>query len=125
MWFSFRNVGARRCIRNYDVIWAKFSSVDTSEICGVAGGRVYQGQERDPFGPGLWRAQTQFCWAALLGPRILRQHGRAGRGRNPRLHSQPREGRPEARTNESLALTNATFRWRQTQGAASAPPLPL
>jgi REP element-mobilizing transposase RayT len=83
---------------------------------------VYQGQERDPFGPGPRRAQTQFRRATLLGPRIFRQHGRAGRGRDPRLHSQPREGRLEARTDESLALTNATFRWRQTQGGAPASP---
>ena len=32
------------------------------------------------------------------------------------------KARPEARADESLALTNATFRWRQTQGAASATP---
>jgi len=30
------------------------------------------------FGPGLWRAQTQFRWAALLGSRILREHGSVG-----------------------------------------------
>src|SRR5271155_960066 len=45
-------------------------AVDTAEICSVAGGRVHQGQKRDPFGPGLWRAQTQFRRAAFLGPRI-------------------------------------------------------
>jgi putative transposase len=26
MWFSFRNVGAGRCIRSYGVIWARFSA---------------------------------------------------------------------------------------------------
>ena len=57
---------------------------------------VGYGQERDPFGSGLWRAQTQFRWTALLGPRILREHGRSGRGYDPRLHPQPGEGRPEA-----------------------------
>ena len=30
--------------------------------------RFYQGQERDPHGSGLWRAQTQFRGAAFLGP---------------------------------------------------------
>jgi len=34
-------------------------------------GRLHQGQERDPSGQGLWRAQTQFRGAALLGPRIF------------------------------------------------------
>ena len=75
-----------------------------------------------PHGSGLWRAQTQFRRTALLGPRFLRQHGRAGRGGDPRLHSQPRERGSEARTDESLALKNATFRWRQPQGGASATP---
>jgi len=38
---------------------------DPAEIRGVAGGRLHQGQERDPPGQGLWRAQTQFCRAIL------------------------------------------------------------
>jgi Transposase IS200 like len=79
------------------------AAVDPAETCGVAGRRVHQGQERDPHGSGLWRAQTQFRRTALLGPRFLRQHGRAGRGGDPRLHSQPRERGSEARTDESLA----------------------
>jgi putative transposase len=84
--------------------------------------RVHQGQERHPFGPCLWGAQTQFRRTALLDPRFLRQHDRAGRGGDPRLHSRPRERGSEARTDESLALKNATFRWRQAQGVASATP---
>ena len=66
--------------------------------------------------------KRNFVGQPLLGPRFLRQHGRAGRGGDPRLHSQPRERGSEARTDESLALKNATFRWRQTQGVASATP---
>jgi hypothetical protein len=108
--------------RAFDARSRAHAAVDTAEICGVAGRRVYQGQERDSFGPGLWRAQTQFRRAAFLGSRILRQHGWSRRGRDPRLHPQPREGRSEARTDESLVLTHATFRWRQTQGGASASP---
>ena len=89
--------------------------------CGVAGGRFYQGQERDPHGSGLWRAQTQFRGAAFLGPGILRQHGRARRGSHPRLHPQSREGRSEAGADEPLALTRRLGRL-QIQGAASATP---
>ncbi len=85
-------------------------------------GEGEQGEERDPPGQGLWRAQAQFCGTALLGPRIPRQHGRARRGGHPGLHSQPREGGSEARTAKPLALTMATFRWLQAQGAASATP---
>ena len=71
--------------------------------------------------PGSMESANAFRRAAFLGPRIFRQHGRSRRGRDPRLHSQPREGRPEARTDESLALTNATFRWRRTQGPRQRP----
>ena len=42
------------------------AAVDPAETCGVAGRRVHQGQERDPHGSGLWRAQTQFRRTALL-----------------------------------------------------------
>ena len=45
-----------------------------------------------------------------------------GRGGDPRLHSQPRERGSEARTDESLALKNATFRWQPTsRGRLSDP----
>ena len=95
--------------------------LDPAEICGVAGVRFYQGQERDPHGSGLWRAQTQFRGAAFLGPGILRQHGRARRGSHPCLHPQSREGRSEAGADEPLALTRRLGRL-QIQGAASATP---
>ena len=191
MWFSFRSVGARRCIRNYDVIWARFSAQRSPHffrgaICNwrwrfaAASSRMtkflnrkfraancrerdramlnvgpsglpfapYEGQKASKLGRSrnegipegfpatcalqrelkveeghlmpdhvhmllsippkyAWRAQTKFRRATFLGPRILRKHGRAGRGCDPRLHPQPREGRPEARADESLALTNA------------------
>ena len=41
---------------------------DSAEIRGVAGRRVHQGQERDPPGPGLWRAQAQLRGPAFSGP---------------------------------------------------------
>ena len=97
------------------------AAVDPAEIRGVAGGRFHQGQERDPHGSGLWRAQTQFRGAAFLGPGILRQHGRARRRSHPRLHPQSREGRSEAGADEPLALTSRLGRL-QIQGAASATP---
>ena len=51
----------------------------------VPGCRLHQGQERDPSGPGLWRAQAQLRGAAFLGQRLLRQHGRTGRRSHPAL----------------------------------------
>ena len=38
MWFSFRNVGAGRCIRSYGVIWARFSAG-----CAPEGSKVEEG----------------------------------------------------------------------------------
>lgn len=38
---------------------------------------VYQGQERDLFGAGVWRAQAQLCGAAFLGSWVLRIDGRS------------------------------------------------
>jgi hypothetical protein len=45
---------------------------DSIKICGFAGGRIYQGQKRDPFGPCIRREEAQFCRAAFLGKRVLR-----------------------------------------------------
>jgi hypothetical protein len=39
-----------RIVRSHD-------DFDSAEICGLTGGRVYQGQERDPFGPGIRREE--------------------------------------------------------------------
>ena len=61
---------------------------------------------------GTSRARARSTWLGFMesanaissdstfGPRFLRQHGRAGRGGDPRLHSQPRERGSEARTDE-------------------------
>ena len=47
----------------------------TAEISGVAGGRVYQRQKRDPSGAGVRGAEGEFCRAALLGARVFSIHG--------------------------------------------------
>ena len=36
-----------------------------AEVRGVAGDRLYQGQERDSSGSGVWGAQAQLCRAAV------------------------------------------------------------
>jgi len=87
--------------------------------------RVHQGEERDPPGPGLWRAQAQLRGTALLGAGVLREHGRPGRGRNPSLHPQSRDGGSEARTTEALALTMPPLGGSKLNGPRQRPVLPL
>src|SRR5580693_476393 len=101
------------------------AAVDSAEIRGVAGRRVYQGQERDPLGAGLRGAQAQLRGPALLGPWILREHGRPRRGGHPSLHSQSRETGSEARTNEPLALTTPPLGGSKLNGPRQRPVLPL
>jgi hypothetical protein len=43
-------------------------AIDSPEMCGFAGDRVYQAQECDPFGLGLWGKEAQLRGAAFLGP---------------------------------------------------------
>ena len=87
--------------------------------------RVHQGEERDPPGPGLWRAQAQLRGTAFLGARVLREHGRPGRRGHPRLHSQSREGGSEARTIEPLALITPPLGGSKLNGPRQRPVLPL
>src|SRR6516164_8612214 len=75
-----------------------------AEVCGVAGGRVHQGQERDPSRPCLRGEEAQLRWAALLGQRVLRQHGGAGRRGDTHLHPQPGEGGSEVGSTQPLAI---------------------
>src|SRR6266571_3451780 len=58
--------------RAFDVRSCAYDDIDPTEICGVAGDRVHQGQERDPSGQGLRGAQAQFRGSAFLGEGILR-----------------------------------------------------
>jgi hypothetical protein len=41
-----------------------------AEIRGVGLWSIYQGKERDPYGQGLWKAQTQFCRRHWAGGRV-------------------------------------------------------
>ena len=51
---------------------------DTAEVLGVTGDWVYQGQERDTPGTGVWGEAAKFRWSALLGPRVLCLYGWTG-----------------------------------------------
>jgi hypothetical protein len=68
---------------------------DPAEVRRVAGDWVHQRKERDSSGTGIWRTDTQFRRAALLGQRLFRIDGRARRSGYPRIHS-PARGRRQA-----------------------------
>ena len=70
---------------------------------------------------GLWRAKAQLCGPALLGPWVLREHGRPGRRSHPSSHPQSRERRSEARTDELVALTTSPFSGSKLTGRVSDP----
>jgi Transposase IS200 like len=100
------------------------------KICGLAGGRVYQGQECDPSGPCIRREETQFCGAALLGPRVLRLDRRPRRSGDTRIHQKPgARGQPPG-PNEFVALighlqvANESRAASATLTAASSGPIP-
>ena len=143
---SSRSVGARRCIWSCADTCARCStssryggnrrstkgiSCPTTCTCCCRfrrnmrcrrwlGTSRHQGQERNPSGPGLCRAQAQLRGAALLGQGILPQHARPGRRSHPSIHPQPREEGSEARTIEPSGADHAAFGRLQTQRAASA-----
>ena len=78
----------------------------SSQVCGFAGDRIHQGQECDPSCSRLWRRETQFCGAALLGEGIFRLDDRARRSRHQGVHPEARAGGPAPRSDQSLALTS-------------------
>jgi putative transposase len=65
--------------------------------------------------------KRNFCGPALLGPWVLREHGRPGRTSHPSLHPQSRERRSEARTDELVALTTPPFSGSKLTGRVSDP----
>ena len=52
--------------RPFDVGPCTHPDLDTAEIRSVAGGWVYQGQERGPLGADVWGTKTELCWPAYL-----------------------------------------------------------
>jgi hypothetical protein len=54
-------------------------AVDSTQVPGQSGCRVHQGQERDPFGSGLWRAPPRFHWAFGARGYFVSTVGRARR----------------------------------------------
>lgn len=78
--------------------------LDPTEICGISGGGVHQGEECDPPCANVWGTQAKLRWVKLLGARIFCVYSGSGRSADSGIHSQPGEGRPEAGAIEPLAL---------------------
>ena len=87
----------------------------------VAGGGIYQGQERDTFGAKLRRAQPQLRGAALLGPGILRLNGWERRGTHPRVHPAPRGRGQTLGSDAALAIGQPPLGGSRQAGRVSGP----
>ena len=57
----------------------------------VAGDWIYKREECNSPGAGVRGTETQFCWAALLGTRVLCVHGGPRREGDSRVHSESRK----------------------------------
>ena len=99
--------------------------LNSTEVCGLASGRVYQGQECDPFGPGLRGEKAQFRGAALLGQRVLRLDRRSRRSGDKGVHPETGTRRQPPRSNESVALIVHLQVAQQKLGPRQRPQKPL
>ena len=59
----------------FDVRSRAYDDLDTTEVFGIASGRVHQREECDPSCTSIRRAKAEFCWAEFLGSRILCVNG--------------------------------------------------
>ena len=118
-WPCRRKAGSKRGISCPDHVHMMISI--PPKYASFAGGWLYQGQERDPSGPGLWRAKTQFPGTALLGQRLLRLDRRSRRSGDTGVHQETGARGQSPGSIEHVALM-ATFRWPHKFGAASATP---
>ena len=123
MWFSFRNVGAGRCIRSYGVIWAGFRRLALQKESKVEEGHLMPDHVHMLLSippkhavsqvVGYIKGKSAIHMARVYGERkrnFVGQHfwargffvNTVGRDEesDPRLHSQPRERGSEARTDE-------------------------
>src|SRR5258705_8941811 len=94
--------------------------MDPAEICGLAGDRLYQRQERYPFGPCLWREEAQFHGPALLGEGIFCLDGWSRRNCDTGIHQEAGGRGQPPRSTEHVAL-KATFRWPTEPGSRQRP----
>ena len=58
--------------RSSDAGSCAHDDIDSTEICGISGGWLYQREECDPYSAAVRWQETELCWAALLGSRLFR-----------------------------------------------------
>ena len=107
--------------RTFDARSRLHDDFDTTEVRGVSSGRVYQRGERDPFGTGVWRAQTQLCESALLGARLFRFDSGARRSDDPGVYPASGARRAAARPDAVIALNGYLEVAQVNQGRVSDP----
>ena len=87
---------------------------DTAEVCGVASGRVHQGEERDPFGAGVRGAEANFVgqhfWARGY---FVSTVGRDEKTIREYIRKQEQEDKRLDQLNCNL---RATFWWHNRRG---------
>src|SRR3954471_17559142 len=69
-----------------------------TEILGVGGDGIHQGQERDSHRPGVCWSAKEFRWAAFLGARLLGIDGGQERGCCAAVYPGAGKGRQTPRT---------------------------
>ena len=98
--------------------------LDSTEVCGFAGSWIYQGHERNSFGPDVRREEAQLRGTAFLGPRVLRLDRRSRRSGNTEVHQEPGARGQAPRPTQSVAPI-AAFRRPTTLGSRQRPQQPL
>jgi hypothetical protein len=58
--------------------WGSAQGIGTSELLGIAGDRVYEGQKCNQYCEELYGAEEEFYWSAFLGQGIVCVDGRFG-----------------------------------------------
>ena len=57
--------------RSFNAIPCAHDDIDTTEICSIAGDRLYQRQKCDPDSPAIWGASEKLYRREFLGPRCF------------------------------------------------------
>jgi len=54
------------------------ADIDTAEVFGIPGDRVYEGEECDTYSKGIHGSEEEFYGSAILGQGLLCEHSRIG-----------------------------------------------
>ena len=84
-----------------------YVDLDPAQVRRGSGDRMYQKQECNPYRLHRGRQTEELHRRALVGPRLLRVHGRSGREGDPGIHPTSRAGGPPAGPDEDVRLTAA------------------